>query len=69
MRAMTEGMPGTAVTPGTVVHAGISGDGRGGAHVTYPVRQHTGSRWYHDHRMSWTGLGVWQWTRRFAPGP
>ncbi|MEV5728733.1 multicopper oxidase domain-containing protein [Streptomyces pharetrae] len=59
MRAMTEGMPGHGGHTGHGGHAGISGVAEAERTYTYPMRQRAATLWYHDHRMSWTGLGVW----------
>ncbi|WP_149552793.1 multicopper oxidase family protein [Streptomyces marokkonensis] len=59
LAAMTEGMPGHAGGH----HGGapgVSGMVHGERLHTYPMRQRAATLWYHDHRMSWTGHGVWR---------
>lgn len=62
--AMTAGMPGhegghgAHGAPGP--RAGGGGMADGSRTYTYPLDQRAATLWYHDHRMSWTGLGVWR---------
>ncbi|MET8681302.1 multicopper oxidase domain-containing protein [Streptomyces sp. NPDC004647] len=55
--AMVEGMHGHSAhgrPPGTL------GMAKGERTYTYPMNQPAATLWYHDHRMSWTGLSVWR---------
>ncbi|MFF8955274.1 multicopper oxidase family protein [Streptomyces sp. NPDC014894] len=54
LAAMTHGMPGHGAP------AGVGGIAGGERTHTYPMDQRAATLWYHDHRMSWTGLGVWR---------
>lgn len=57
MAAMMEGMSGHS---GHGARSGVSGPAEGERTHTYPMDQRAATLWYHDHRMSWTGLGVWR---------
>ncbi|MGA5817596.1 multicopper oxidase family protein [Kitasatospora sp. NPDC094028] len=52
------GMPGMEGMPGTAHAAGRSLVGE--RTHTYPGRQRAATLWYHDHRMGFTGPGVWR---------
>jgi FtsP/CotA-like multicopper oxidase with cupredoxin domain len=46
------GMPGMALPPGDLT--------RGERTYTYPMNQRAATLWYHDHRMGFTGPGLWR---------
>ncbi|MFF3905075.1 multicopper oxidase family protein [Streptomyces sp. NPDC001848] len=58
--AMTAGMAGHDGGGHHGGHTGVAGMARGERTYTYPMNQRAATLWYHDHRMSWTGLGVWR---------
>ncbi|MEV6977718.1 multicopper oxidase domain-containing protein [Kitasatospora sp. NPDC093806] len=59
----TPGMPGMPGMPGPGGQAGATYLGRtitGERTYTYPGNQRAATLWYHDHRMGFTGPGVWR---------